>query len=473
MKPQCKRGFTLIELLVVIAIIAILAAILFPVFARAREKARQSTCMNNVRQIVVGIQIYTQDHDQCYPDSTAVWDAVGGKDRKVLVCPTYGTSKANGYGYNKFLSGLSVAESGLPQPNETLVVTDSAESTNLLKDPLSVAYRHSGLANVGFADGHVVALKSVPLFNYGVSMANKVDIFSSWDWSKFNSQAQWGNWTATALVSNWNAQAWQYTDTTNQVNGVLYQPIPTGWSVNPATCDSSNMWANDPTKQNWYLHNHFMGGRQGLGFDNLALINGVTATVSLKDVPGSSWNPATLNPPMWQFATKMKSANLGSASSGGPKGGLFIALYDAANAKICEWGIDVEPAGSDCTATMMFNGAPMTTAWSGVASRTSNPITASYWKGSSADATGLLFDPYTLSITYVGSNLLMCGVTSTKLNGGATVSSPLAASMGGNAAKPAKIEIRSPNTSNIQFEMGQGPCTMYTLDTSFSYADPQ
>lgn len=60
-------GFTLIELLVVIAIIAILAAILFPVFARARENARRSSCMSNLKQIGLGIIQYTQDYDERYP----------------------------------------------------------------------------------------------------------------------------------------------------------------------------------------------------------------------------------------------------------------------------------------------------------------------------------------------------------------------------------------------------------------------
>ncbi|RYX85174.1 DUF1559 domain-containing protein [bacterium] len=62
-----KKGFTLIELLVVIAIIAILAAILFPVFARARENARRASCQSNLKQIGLGIMQYIQDYDEKYP----------------------------------------------------------------------------------------------------------------------------------------------------------------------------------------------------------------------------------------------------------------------------------------------------------------------------------------------------------------------------------------------------------------------
>jgi prepilin-type N-terminal cleavage/methylation domain-containing protein/prepilin-type processing-associated H-X9-DG protein len=66
-KQSLRSGFTLIELLVVIAIIAILAAILFPVFAQAREKARQTTCLSNLKQIGLGAMMYVQDHDETFP----------------------------------------------------------------------------------------------------------------------------------------------------------------------------------------------------------------------------------------------------------------------------------------------------------------------------------------------------------------------------------------------------------------------
>ncbi len=76
------NAFTLIELLVVIAIIAILAAILFPVFAQAREKARQTSCLSNEKQIALGVMQYVQDYDEAFPrleyqsPPRAVWSPI-------------------------------------------------------------------------------------------------------------------------------------------------------------------------------------------------------------------------------------------------------------------------------------------------------------------------------------------------------------------------------------------------------------
>jgi prepilin-type N-terminal cleavage/methylation domain-containing protein/prepilin-type processing-associated H-X9-DG protein len=93
-----RKGFTLIELLVVIAIIAILAAILFPVFAKAREKARQTSCLSNVKQIMLAFHMYIQDYDETTPCQYWTWMEwlyqlqPYIKNTQLYVCPSRSTS---------------------------------------------------------------------------------------------------------------------------------------------------------------------------------------------------------------------------------------------------------------------------------------------------------------------------------------------------------------------------------------------
>ena len=113
MKRLRPSGFTLIELLVVIAIIAILAAILFPVFAQARDKARQTTCISNAKQLALGVLMYAQDYDEALPvqenqvpkfwlDTAAANWCRGimpyAKNRQIYLCPSAGKESWPGAG---------------------------------------------------------------------------------------------------------------------------------------------------------------------------------------------------------------------------------------------------------------------------------------------------------------------------------------------------------------------------------------
>jgi prepilin-type N-terminal cleavage/methylation domain-containing protein/prepilin-type processing-associated H-X9-DG protein len=145
-----RAGFTLIELLVVIAIIAILAAILFPVFAQAREKARSSTCLSNQKQIGLAFGMYGQDYDETFPNAVLIdkgtgnevwWEAlvqpyikannVGG----ILTCPSASTS---GFAYSMNNAIGNQALAFVSKPAETVLIADAAQGNAApLIDPVS------------------------------------------------------------------------------------------------------------------------------------------------------------------------------------------------------------------------------------------------------------------------------------------------------------------------------------------------
>ncbi len=200
-----RQGFTLIELLVVIAIIAILAAILFPVFARARENARKANCQSNLKQIALGIAQYTQDYDETFPpmlarngtafvtqtDSTmpgykyttsdgstsgnlVCWmDIVQPyvKNAKIFDCPSYSTPREAGapsYGYSRQVNGYwgGIALAAVKRPSECVMVLDYESRYGTYANVGEYAawnavaannfvHPHSDGGNVCFVDGHV------------------------------------------------------------------------------------------------------------------------------------------------------------------------------------------------------------------------------------------------------------------------------------------------------------------------------
>ena len=201
-----RRGFTLIELLVVIAIIAILAAILFPVFARAREKARQTSCLSNMKQLGLGLSMYAQDFDEKLCIHCPGWPEYDGtnhhpcwagqifpyvKNTQIYACPSEGGTHSMGgqagpggvvyqviprdYGYNFALDAVSLAK--IQYPAECIAISDSNNRDDIdqTQDCCGVGYlapaprsgccatnakwgrvmpRHNGGANHAFADGH-------------------------------------------------------------------------------------------------------------------------------------------------------------------------------------------------------------------------------------------------------------------------------------------------------------------------------
>ena len=166
-----KKGFTLIELLVVIAIIAILAAILFPVFAKAREKARQTSCTSNQRQVVLALQMYAQDNAETLPPA-ASWMSAIGVASKVYKCLD-NANLANGYGFHSLLDNKALGYF-INYDQTTIVVTaDTSNVTNppVLTTAADVNPVHNGNAIYSFLDGHVAYAVDTTGFTPAIGMA--------------------------------------------------------------------------------------------------------------------------------------------------------------------------------------------------------------------------------------------------------------------------------------------------------------
>ena len=194
-QSHIRSAFTLIELLVVIAIIALLAAILFPVFGRARENARRASCQSNLRQITLGIKQYTQDYDERFPigpnvvntDFTTGWAAVMQpyiKSLQVYQCPsdkTDPTSDPSQVGYIDYWYNAALSWNGLYGSLGTPNYRTSLNEAALLNSTLTIllgegddqtysksAYRTNGCTLAGQADQTAPAFSGCDTTTYFV-----------------------------------------------------------------------------------------------------------------------------------------------------------------------------------------------------------------------------------------------------------------------------------------------------------------
>ncbi len=161
-----RKGFTLVEILVVIAIIAVLGSILLPIFSKAREKARQTQCSNNQRQIALAIMFYAQEHEERLPWSATCWqdirlasavspDSVALLQSKADVkkCPDY--ARANGYGYNNMLSGRALGSGEIVDVTAILATADCVAKQNIIFVTGDIDFsRHNGKVISSYLDGH-------------------------------------------------------------------------------------------------------------------------------------------------------------------------------------------------------------------------------------------------------------------------------------------------------------------------------
>ncbi len=237
MHPK-QRAFTLIELLVVIAIIAILAAILFPVFAKAREKARQSSCLSNVKQLMLATMQYTQDYDETLPlngrDDTVTpsynvrwYNCIEPyvKSAGVFACPSKRYSGTNrGYGMNYNLSGWGWARAmgDIQNPAGTCIIMDAGQCSA----------------------GVTAAVSAKEFKNYD-SSATDWQVTMPSDWNGANAGANYTNATDSnrlrrPIGRHMDGLIVGYVDGHTKWHGIdaFIGPLPNGWPYG----DPNNTW---------------------------------------------------------------------------------------------------------------------------------------------------------------------------------------------------------------------------------------
>ena len=185
-----RPAFTLVELLIVIAIIAVLAAILFPVFARARENARRASCQSNLKQIALGATQYIQDYDEHYPlgltkesetsysssfdllqpylKSSQIGICPSDSDMPDVILPLPNLSPSSYTSNSKVTTTPFLGEPSPPsiasvaEVSRLPLIWDAINTSTYLLPDVKVARRHLEGANCMFADGHVKWIRTHP-----------------------------------------------------------------------------------------------------------------------------------------------------------------------------------------------------------------------------------------------------------------------------------------------------------------------